>query len=208
MPDTVNANFRPVRRVYVLGEGESCMRSVRLGLRVATCGLALFAAISSSGSLLAAPETAPAKAAVSSAANTQRPNILVILADDLGYGEMGCQGWKDIPTPHIDSIARNGVRFTSGYVSCPVCSPTRAGLMTGRYQQRVGHECNPGAEALSQDFGLPRDEKTLAERLKTAGYVTGLVGKWHLGTWAGLRPTERGFDEFFCFLGGAHPYLS
>src|ERR1700722_6322666 len=162
----------------------------------------LFAVSVSSRVAFAEAPAARAKAAL------QRPNILVILADDLGYGEMGCQGWKDIPTPHIDSIARNGVRFTSGYVSCPVCSPTRAGLMTGRYQQRVGHECNPGAEALSQDFGLPRDEKTLAERLKTAGYVTGLVGKWHLGTWAGLRPTERGFDEFFCFLGGAHPYLS
>ncbi len=89
------------------------------------------------------------------AAAGQKPNILVIVADDLGYGELGCQGWKDIPTPHIDSIARNGVRFTSGYVSCPVCSPTRAGLMTGRYQQRFGHEFNPGPVELASDtFGL------------------------------------------------------
>jgi arylsulfatase A-like enzyme len=137
-----------------------------------------------------------------------RPNILVIVADDLGYGELGCQGHNDIPTPHIDSIAKNGVRFTSGYVSCPVCSPTRAGLMTGRYQQRFGHEFNPGpVDNAADNFGLVRDERTLAERLKAAGYATGMVGKWHLGTKEGLRPTERGFDEFFGFLGGAHPYL-
>jgi len=140
---------------------------------------------------------------------SRRPNILLIVADDLGYGELGCQGWKDIPTPRIDSIAKNGVRFTSGYVSCPVCSPTRAGLMTGRYQQRFGHEFNPGPAAVaSGHFGLPRDETTLAERLKTAGYATGMVGKWHLGFRAGLRPTERGFDEFFGFLAGAHPYFA
>jgi arylsulfatase A-like enzyme len=147
-------------------------------------------------------QDAPTRAA------TPRPNILVIVADDLGYGELGCQGHSDIPTPHIDSIARNGVRFTSGYVSCPVCSPTRAGVMTGRYQQRFGHEFNPGPlEDASDAFGLVRDEKTIAERLKAAGYATGIVGKWHLGTKPGLRPTERGFEEFFGFLGGAHPYL-
>src|ERR1700722_11031355 len=163
----------------------------------------LFAVSVSSRVAFAEAPAARAKAAL------QRPNILVILADDLGYGEMGCQGWKDIPTPHIDSIARNGVRFTSGYVSCPVCSPTRAGLMTGRYQQRFGHEFNPGPVGLeSETFGLARDEATLAERLKAAGYATGIVGKWHLGTQKGFRPTERGFDEFFGFLGGAHPYLS
>ena len=116
--------------------------------------------------LLAAPQTA--------AAPGRKPNILVIVADDLGYGELGCQGWNDIPTPHIDTIAKNGVRFTSGYVSCPVCSPTRAGLMTGRYQQRFGHEFNPGPVGLeSKAFGLVRDEATLAERLKGAGYATG-----------------------------------
>jgi arylsulfatase A-like enzyme len=139
---------------------------------------------------------------------TQRPNIVVILADDLGYAELGVQGCKDIPTPHIDSIARNGVRFTNGYVSCPICAPTRAGLMTGRYQQRFGFETNPGPEQFAAPkFGLPREQTTLAERLKPFGYATGIFGKWHLGYKPELQPTKRGFDEFFGFLSGANSYL-
>ncbi len=134
-----------------------------------------------------------------------KPNVVVILADDLGYGELGVQGGRRIPTPHIDSIAQNGVRFTDGYVSCPVCSPTRAGLVTGRYQQRFGHEFNPGGSGA--DIGLPSSEVTFAERMKALGYVTGMVGKWHLGNNAPSIPTERGFDEFFGFLGGAHQYF-
>jgi len=137
-------------------------------------------------------------------AGIDQPNILVILADDLGYGELGCQGGKDVPTPNIDSLAANGVRFTSGYVSRPVCSPTRAGLMTGRYQQRFGIELNPG---FSHAIGLPLSEKTLAEYLKEAGYATGMFGKWHLGFRPAMQPTGRGFDEFFGFLGGAHSYV-
>jgi arylsulfatase A-like enzyme len=86
----------------------------------------------------------------------RQPNILVIVADDLGYADLGCQGCKDIPTPNIDTLAQNGVRFTSGYASCPVCSPTRAGLLTGRYQQRFGPEFNPGPGGhVSGNFGLP-----------------------------------------------------
>lgn len=136
-----------------------------------------------------------------------RPNIVLIVADDLGNGELGCFGGKDIPTPHIDSLATNGVRCTNGYVSCPVCSPTRAGLMTGRYQQRFGHEFNPGGAAQASDkFGLPLTEVTLPDRLKAAGYATGMVGKWHLGFKPEYQPQKRGFDEFFGFLGGAHPY--
>ncbi len=143
------------------------------------------------------------------AAEPRKPNILIILADDLGYGELSCQGNPQIPTPNIDSIARNGVRFTSGYVSGPYCSPTRAALLTGRYQQRFGHEFNPGpVGSESGAFGLPRNEPTLAERLKPAGYATGMFGKWHLGMRPELRPNQRGFDEFFGFLGGAHPYLN
>jgi arylsulfatase A-like enzyme len=142
------------------------------------------------------------------AAQTRKPNILLIVADDLGYAGIGVQGLSDIPTPHIDSIARNGVRFTSGYVSCPVCSPTRAGLMTGRYQQRFGHEFNPGpANQAAGEFGLPLSEATVADRLKSLGYATGMFGKWHLGYKPEYNPTKRGFDEFFGFPGGAHAYL-
>jgi len=131
-----------------------------------------------------------------------RPNILLIVGDDMGYADVGFHGCKDIPTPHLDALAASGVRFTSGYVSGPYCSPTRAGLLTGRYQQRFGHEFNPGASQ-----GLPVEEKTLADRLKAAGYATGLVGKWHLGAQPEMHPQKRGFDEFFGFLGGAHDYF-
>ncbi len=137
------------------------------------------------------------------------PNILVILGDDLGYGELGCQGYtREIPTPHVDSIAAHGIRFTNGYVSGPYCSPTRAGLMTGRYQTRFGHEFNPGpAKVALKNFGLALGETTIAQRLKTAGYTTGWFGKSHLGYEPPFHPLKRGFDEFYGFLGGAHSYL-
>lgn len=141
----------------------------------------------------------------------RRPNIIVIVADDLGYADVGFHGCRDIPTPNIDSLARGGTRFTSGYVSCPVCSPTRAGIMTGRYQQRFGHEFNPGPQmngGLSEEFGLSLDEATLPQLLKAAGYATGMVGKWHLGAGPKHHPLQRGFQEYFGFLGGAHPYLN
>jgi len=141
-------------------------------------------------------------------AGIRKPNIIVILADDLGYADLGCQGCKDIPTPHIDSIARNGVRFTDGYANHPVCSPSRAGLLSGRYQHRFGFEHNSGPERYAaSNFGLPRDEATLAERLKDLGYATGMVGKWHVGFREGMRPHERGFDTHYGFLSGAHSYL-
>jgi arylsulfatase A-like enzyme len=150
-------------------------------------------------SLLSSPATA-------SAAN--RPNVLLIVADDLGYGELSVQGNPQIPTPHIDSLARNGVRFTSGYVSGPYCSPTRAALMTGHYQQRFGHEFNPGpAQNAPATFGLSLKETTLGDRFKAAGYATGWFGKSHLGYAPQFHPLRRGFDEYFGFLGGAHDYL-
>jgi arylsulfatase A-like enzyme len=132
-----------------------------------------------------------------------RPNILIIVGDDMGYADVGFHGCKDIPTPNLDALAASGVRFTSGYVSGPYCSPTRAALLTGRYQTRFGHEFNPDGGG----NGLPLTEKTLADRLKTAGYTTGLVGKWHLGAQSEFHPLKRGFDEFYGFLGGAHSYV-
>src|SRR5882757_8906040 len=135
-----------------------------------------------------------------------KPNIVVIVADDMGFADVGFHGSRDIPTPHLDALARGGVRCTNGYVSGPYCSPTRAGLLTGRYQQRFGHEFNP-SEGSAKSLGLPVSETTLADRLKTAGYATGLVGKWHLGSAAKFHPQKRGFDEFFGFLGGAHSYF-
>jgi len=135
-----------------------------------------------------------------------KPNIIVIVGDDMGYADLGVHGCQDIPTPHLDALANAGVRFTNGYVSGPYCSPTRAGLLTGRYQTRFGHEFNPGGDGPDTPKGLPLSEKTIADRLKAAGYKTGLVGKWHLGNTPEYRPLKRGFDEFFGFLAGARSY--
>jgi arylsulfatase A-like enzyme len=133
--------------------------------------------------------------------NAQRPNILVILADDLGYADLGCQGSTEVKSPAIDSIAANGIRFTSGYVSAPQCCPSRAGLITGRSQNRFGFEANwPGS--LSRKAGLPLDQRTLGDYFKAAGYKTGMIGKWHLGDNKGMKPFERGFDETFWHAGG------
>ena len=141
-------------------------------------------------------------------AGSRKPNIVLILGDDLGYADLGVYGCKDMATPNLDRLAGNGVRFTDGYVSCPVCSPTRAGLMTGRYQERFGHWYNPGPPTQADaNFGLPLSETTLADLLKKEGYATGLVGKWHLGYKPEYHPMKRGFDEFFGFLAGSHSYL-
>lgn len=144
--------------------------------------------------------------AAAAEARAGRPNILIIVGDDMGYSDIGVHGCRDIPTPNIDSLAKNGVRCTSGYVSGPYCSPTRAGLMTGRYQQRFGHEFNPGRDPTG-DVGLPLTETTIAQRFKDAGYATGMVGKWHLGQAAKFHPLNRGFQEYFGFLGGARSYF-
>ncbi len=137
-----------------------------------------------------------------------RPNILLILADDLGYGDLGCHGGK-FSTPHIDSIARNGMSFASGYVTAPQCAPSRAGLMTGRYQQRFGFEYNLDAPEPSVEHAgcLPLEERTMGDHLRAAGYHTGIIGKWHLGEEPEFHPLRRGFDEFFGFLGGSSHYL-
>ena len=140
--------------------------------------------------------------------STRMPNLIILLADDLGYGELGCQGNKEIPTPHIDGIAKRGVRFTQGYVTAPNCSPSRAGLLTGKYGTRFGHEFNPtGAKNEEPGFGLPLSQKTLADSLQKAGYVNGLIGKWHLGGTAPYHPFRRGFDEFFGFTHEGHYFV-
>ena len=139
---------------------------------------------------------------------SQMPNLIVLLADDLGYGELGCQGNKEIPTPHIDAIAQKGIRFTQGYVTAPNCSPSRAGLLTGKYGTRFGHEFNPtGAKNEEPGFGLPLSQKTLADSLQRAGYLNGLIGKWHLGGTARYHPFRRGFDEFFGFTHEGHYFV-
>ena len=143
-----------------------------------------------------------------SATERSRPNIVVLLADDLGYGELSCQGNPEIPTPHIDAIAANGVRFTDGYVAGPNCSPSRAGLLSGRIPTRFGYEFNPvGARNEDPNIGLPVTEITIAETLQNAGYTTGLIGKWHQGGTAKYHPLRHAFDEFFGFLHEGHYFV-
>ena len=131
-----------------------------------------------------------------------QPNVLLIFVDDLGYCDTELYGCDKVPTPNIKRLADQGVLFTNGYVSSPVCSQSRAGLLTGRHQQRFGHEYLPGPED-----GLPLSEVTLADVLKDAGYVTSIVGKWHLGDTMQFSPLRRGFDEFFGLTPGAVNYL-
>ncbi|MFQ5718786.1 MAG: sulfatase-like hydrolase/transferase [Acidobacteriota bacterium] len=147
------------------------------------------------GEVLAGCGTAPSTGSSS-------PNVVLFYSDDAGYVDFGIQGSPDIPTPNIDSIGLGGVRFTSGYVSAPVCSPSRAGLLTGRYQARFGHECNEDAK----ERGLPASETTLAEVLSARGYATALIGKWHLGRQELSHPLDNGFSEFFGTLqyAGSH----
>lgn len=138
-------------------------------------------------------------------AQSRRPDIIVILADDLGYGDTGVYGSKIARTPNIDALAASGIRFTDGYVTNPVCAPSRAGLMTGRYQQRFGYEFNPVGR--DETGGVSLHEITIARIMKSAGYVTGAIGKWHLGQPAGYYPTDRGFDYFFGMAGGGSDYI-
>jgi len=149
----------------------------------------------------------PCVACATASGQARPPNIVVIVGDDMGYADIGIHGSKDIPTPNIDALAAGGIRFTDAYVSGPYCSPTRAGLLTGRYPQRFGHEFNLDGGAANSEAGLPLSETTLADRLKAAGYRTAVFGKWHLGSADRFHPLARGFDEFFGFLGGQHSYL-
>ena len=143
----------------------------------------------------------------------QQPNIVLVLADDMGWGDVGYHGVKDILTPNIDRIAKEGVQFSQGYVSASVCGPSRAGLLAGVYQQKFGCGENPSSSGWPDDCkypmaGMPRSQLNMAELLKKQGYTTGMVGKWHLGVHPTLRPPARGFDFYYGFLNGSHSYES
>jgi arylsulfatase A-like enzyme len=139
--------------------------------------------------------------------DNDKPNLIVIMTDDMGYADVGFNGCKDIPTPNIDSIAYNGAHIVNGYVSFPVCGPSRAGFITGRYQDRFGFTTNPTIDPTNDIAGLPLDEKTIAEVLHEEGYKSAIVGKWHLGTHPNFHPLKRGFDYFYGFLSGGHNYF-
>jgi len=141
----------------------------------------------------------------------EKPNFIIILADDLGYGDVGFTGSTQIKTPYIDALAADGVIFKQGYVSAPVCGPSRAGLMTGRNQVSFGFDNNPIVRLPQFDHnfvGVPVEEVTIADRLAELGYVNGLIGKWHLGEADHFHPLKRGFHEFWGYLGGGHDYFA
>ena len=145
----------------------------------------------------------------------KQPNIILLFADDAGYADFGFQGSKEMITPSLDKLASQGVKITQGYVSASTCGPSRAGLLTGRYQQRFGFEENnvPGymsavSAADGTEMGLPLEEMTVADYLKDLGYKTAIYGKWHQGGADRFHPTKRGFDEFYGFRGGARDYFA
>lgn len=135
----------------------------------------------------------------------EKPNIVLFFVDDMGYNELGCYGSKDLRTPFIDSLAVNGVRCTSGYVTAPSCGPSRAGILTGHYQQRFGYEINPEKE-FRDTFGLDLSYKTIGDHMQAAGYKTGAIGKWDLGRSVAHHPINRGFDYYYGHIVGARHY--
>ncbi|QBG46831.1 sulfatase [Verrucomicrobia bacterium S94] len=136
-----------------------------------------------------------------------KPNIVVIMADDMGFGDTGFTGSEEIQTPNLDQLASEGVVFEQGYANHPFCAPSRAAFVTGRYQHRFGFETNPAYDPANTVMGLDPNEITFAERLQKVGYTTGVIGKWHLGAAEGFHPLNRGFDYFYGFLGGGHDYF-
>lgn len=137
-----------------------------------------------------------------------KPNIIIFMADDMGYADAGFTGAKDIKTPNLDALASNGVIFTQGYANHPFCGPSRAALLSGRYPYRFGFETNPAYDPANPLMGIDPKEKLFPARLQEAGYVTGGVGKWHLGASQVHHPNNRGFDYFYGFLGGGHDYFT
>ena len=132
-----------------------------------------------------------------------KPNIIVILIDDAGYADFGFMGSKDLQTPNIDQLAARSVRFTDAHVTASVCSPSRAGLLTGKYQQRFGYECNEGEGYTGMDVS----QKTIPAYLNDKGYTTAAFGKWHLGFASSQHPLQKGFQYFYGFLSGSRSYF-
>lgn len=179
-------------------------------------GVACLTGLAAIGLWMPAAAAEPSRTAPSAG----RPNIVFILLDDMGYADLGCMGARDIHTPHIDRLAREGLLFTDFYANAPVCTPTRAAFLTGRWQQRCGLEWALGFTAEQYRragdqwvpepdklaLGLPLEEVTLAQMLKEAGYVCGVMGKWHLGYAPQYNPIHRGFDEYFGVLLGHADY--
>lgn len=149
---------------------------------------------------------------VNSSLADDRPNLLILLADDMGYGDLGCMGSEHLKTPNIDALAKDGILCTQAYVASPVCSPSRAGLLTGRDPRRFGYQANlnKGANSYASRpdlLGLPPGEWTMGDHLKAAGYRTALIGKWHQGIGEDFHPNTKGFDYFSGMLGGSHGYF-
>lgn len=138
---------------------------------------------------------------------SKKPNVIVFMADDMGYADTGFTGAKDILTPNLDALAANGVIFKQGYVNHAFCGPSRAALMSGRYPYRFGFETNPAYDPANPYMGIDTNEKLFPERMQEVGYITGAVGKWHLGAAQEFHPNNRGFDYFYGFLGGGHDYF-
>lgn len=141
-------------------------------------------------------------------ANNERPNIIIFMADDMGYQDVGFTGSEYINTPNLDALAADGAVYTNGHVTHPFSGPSRAGLLSGRYQHRFGFEENPAYDPANESLGICVDEVLFPARIQEAGYVTGAVGKWHLGAAAPFHPNRRGFDYFYGFLGGGHDYFT
>lgn len=145
----------------------------------------------------------------------KQPNIILLFSDDAGYADFGFQGSKEIKTPNLDKLAKQSMRCKQAYVTDPTCGPSRAGLLTGKYQQRFGYEENnvpgymsPVSAADGIEMGLPVEEVTMGDYLKKQGYKTAIFGKWHLGGADRFHPSKRGFDEFYGFRGGARDYFA
>ncbi|MEM1083980.1 MAG: sulfatase-like hydrolase/transferase [Verrucomicrobiota bacterium] len=136
-----------------------------------------------------------------------KPNVIVFMADDMGYADAGFTGAKDIQTPHLDQLAKSGVVFRKGYVNHPFCGPSRAAFLSGRYQHRFGFETNPAYDPSNPHQGIDSGEILFPKRMQKVGYHTGIIGKWHLGAAPPFHPNKRGFDYFYGFLGGGHDYF-